>query len=389
MDIISKETLTGLIESCEGTAISIYMPTFVSAREARQNPIRLKNLVNKVEVQLAEGDMGQRQIEDYLAPLTDLIDDESFWQGQDEGLALFLDANELRIFRLPKSFEEVAVVGDAFHITPLIPLYKGNGQYFLLSLDQKRPKLYQGSKFRLARVDELDLPESLQEMFDNFYEFHSHIQFHSKTVNPNPDLAGDRRGMHFGQGGDDVDKNAEIRNYFHRFDEALMDYLDGEDAPLVLAGVGYLHPLYDEVNSYPHKIDEGITKDVDRMPVEDLHKLSWNIVKDKYQTDVDKALGVFQNLADKDGDISENLEEIISAAHYQRIHTLFVAENQHVWGQFDPEKNNVMIEDEKKPENQDLLSKAAAQTLINGGNIFVIPQDQIPGKNEAAAILRY
>lgn len=389
MDIISKETLTNLIESCEGTAVSIYMPTFASARESRQNPIRLKNLVNDVKDQLAESNLGERDINDYLTPLVDLIDDEAFWQDQDEGLALFLDVNELRIFRLPESFEEVAVVGDSFHITPLIPIYKGNGQYFLLSLDQKRPKIYQGSKFRLARVDELDLPESVQEMFDKFYEFHSHLQFHSKTSNPNPDLAGDRGGMHFGQGGDDIDKNAEIRNYFHRFDEALMDYLDGEDAPLVLAGVGYLHPIYDEVNSYPHKVDEGITKDVDRMPVEELQKHSWNIVKENYQKDVEKALGVYRDLADKDGDTSENLEEIISAAHYQRVHTLFVAENQHVWGQFDPEKNNVRIEDEKKPENQDLLSKTAAQTLINGGNIFVIPREQIPGKNEAAAILRY
>jgi len=389
MDIISKDTLTSLIESCEGTAVSIYMPTFVSAREARQNPIRLKNLVNEIKNQLTQGNMGPGEIEDYLTPLTGLVDDETFWQDQDEGLALFLDANELRIFRLPKPFEEVAVVGDSFHITPLIPIYKGNGQYFLLSLDQKRPKIYQGSKFRLAQVDELDLPESLQEMFDNFYEFHSHIQFHSKTVNPNPDLAGDRRGMHFGQGGDDIDKNAEIRNYFHRFDAALMDYLDGEDAPMVLAGVGYLHPIFDEVNSYPNKIDEGITKDVDRMPVEELHELSWDIVKDKYQKDVGKALGVYRDLADKDGDTSEDLKAIVSAAHFQRVHTLFVAENQHLWGQFDPEKNDVKIEDEKRPENQDLLSKAAAQTLINGGNVFVISQEQIPGHNKAAAIFRY
>jgi len=389
MDIISKDTLTSLIESCEGTAVSIYMPTFVSAREARQNPIRLKNLVNEIKNQLTQGNMGPGEIEDYLTPLTGLVDDETFWQDQDEGLALFLDANELRIFRLPKPFEEVAVVGDSFHITPLIPIYKGNGQYFLLSLDQKRPKIYQGSKFRLAQVDELDLPESLQEMFDNFYEFHSHIQFHSKTVNPNPDLAGDRRGMHFGQGGDDIDKNAEIRNYFHRFDAALMDYLDGEDAPMVLAGVGYLHPIFDEVNSYPNKIDEGITKDVDRMPVEELHELSWDIVKDKYQKDVGKALGVYRDLADKDGDTSVDLKAIVSAAHFQRVHTLFVAENQHLWGQFDPEKNDVKIEDEKRPENQDLLSKAAAQTLINGGNVFVISQEQIPGHNKAAAIFRY
>lgn len=389
MDIISKDTVTNLIESCEGTAVSIYMETFVSAREARQNPIRLKNLINEVKGQLAEVNLGEREIENYLTPLTDLIDDETFWQDQDQGLALFLDANELRIFRLPESFEELAVVGDSFHITPLIPIYEGNGQYFLLSLDQKRPKIYQGSKFKLARVDELDLPESLQEMFDSFYEFHSHLQFHTKTVNPNPDLAGDRRGMHFGQGGDDIDKNAEVRNYFHRFDQALMDYLDGEDAPLVLAGVGYLHPLYDEINSYPNKVDEGITKDVDRLPVEELHTLSWNIVKDKYQTDVERALGVYRDLADKDGDTSEDIEKIISAAHYQRVHTLFVAENQHVWGQFDPDKNVVRIADEKEPENEDLLGMAVTQTLVNGGNVFVIPQEQIPGKNEAAAILRY
>lgn len=232
----------------------------------------------------------------YLSPLKDLIDEESFWQEQDEGLALFLDANELTIFHLTEKFKERVVVGDTFYITPLIPLYEGNGEYYLLSLDQQRPKIYQGSKFRLMRVKELDFLNSLQEMFDQYYEFHSHIQFHSKTVNPNPDIAGDRQGMFFGQGGDDVDLKAERRNIFHRFDEALMDYLGGEDVPLVLAGVDFLHPIYKEANTYPNLVDEGITKDVDHMPIEDLHEQTWEIVKHKYQSDVDQALGVYQSL---------------------------------------------------------------------------------------------
>lgn len=53
MDIISKNIVLDLIKGCQGKAVSIYMPTFVSAREARQNPIRLKTLVKEVEGQLS------------------------------------------------------------------------------------------------------------------------------------------------------------------------------------------------------------------------------------------------------------------------------------------------------------------------------------------------
>ncbi len=388
MDIISKDIVIDLIERCEGKAVSIYMPTFVSAREVRQNSIRLKSLIKEVKSHLSEA-MDEASLKSYLTPLTDLVEDEIFWQEQDEGLALFLDANELTLLKLPINFEETVVVGNAFYITPLIPLYQGNGEYYLLSVDQQRPKIYQGSKFRLMRVEELDLPESLQNMFDQYYEFHSHLQFHTSTNTPNPDRPGDREGMFFGHGGDDVDINAERRNFFHRFDEALMDYLGKEDIPLVLAGVGFLHPIYKEANTYPNLVDEGITKDVDHMPIEDLHEKAWDIVKHKYHTDVEQALNVYKNLKDKSGDVTENIKEIVSAAYFKRIHTLFVSENEHVWGEFDPDENEVILDDKQNITNDDLLGTAAAQTLVYGGNVLVLSPEEVPGNQQAAAILRY
>lgn len=389
MDIISKETIKNLIMSCEGLALSIYMPTFETAREARQNPIRLKNLMEKAEDELINKGLNHDETHDFLAPLDDLINDEVFWQEQDEGLALFLDTKQLIIYRLPMRFDELMIIGESFYIIPLVPIYKGNGQYFLLALDQKEPTLFQGSKFKLARVDELDLPESLQNMLDEFYEFHSHLQFHNKTVNPNPDLAAGREGVYFGQGGDDIDENAEIRNYFHLFDEALMEYLDGEDAPLILAGLGYLHPLYQEANSYPNLVIEGITKDIDSLEAEELHTVSWQIVKGHYQHDVDKALGVYEKLKAKNDDTTEDLSKIVSAAYFQRVHSLFLAEDTHQWGRFDPEDNTVTVSKERTPQNQDLLNLAAIHTLMNGGNILVLPKEQIPGDNLASAILRF
>jgi hypothetical protein len=389
MDIITREDILNLINNVEGLAVSIYMPTFPAGRRQQENPIRLKNAIKAVENQLEAMGADEGTIESYLNPLHDLVRDELFWQDQSEGLALFLDSNELRIYRLPERFDELAVAAEAFHVTPLIPVYSGNGQFYLLSLDLKHPEIYQGSKYQLIQYEDADLPESLQNMFDQFYEFHSHLQFHTKTRTPNPDIAGDREGEYFGQGGDDINENAEIRNFFHRLDEALRDFLDGDEVPLVLAGVGYLHPLFREANSNPNLMPDGITKDVDSTDPEQLHEAAWEIVRDQYQQDVDQALNVYGQLADKDKDVTTKLEEIVSAAQYQRVNSLFVAEDAHAWGRFDPDENEVELADEKGPGSQDLLSLAAAQTLKNGGNVILLPREKMPESAQVAAILRY
>ena len=392
MDIISKDTLINLIEEKQGTATSIYMPVYNAEPEARQNPIRLKTLVKEAKEKLNKAEMDPDSIKSYLEPLSNLVDDEIFWQDKTEGLVIFLDENKLISYDVPVRFDEFVEVGDSFHITPLIPVYKGNGQFYLIHLDKERPNIYQGSKYSLYKIEEVDLPEDLRTLFDEFYEFHQHMQFHSKTRTPSPDASqttGAREGVFFGHGGDDIDEEAELRNYYHRFDEALMDYLDGEDAPLVLAGVGSLHPIYKEANTYPHLVEEGITKNIERMPIDELHEKAWDIVKDQYQTDVKKALGVYHSLSEKDGDTTEDIGEIVSAAYFKRINTLFVAENAHIWGVFDQDENVVRLDEEPTSENLDLLNIAAIHSLKNGGNVLLLDQNEVPGGGEAAAILRY
>jgi len=392
MDILSKDTLIDLINGLQGTATTIYMPAYIAEPESRQNPIRLKTLIGEVEGKLKEGGMDSDSIKSYLEPLSALVDDEIFWQDKSEGLVIFLDENKLISYDVPTRFEEFVEVGESFHITPLIPVYKGNGQFYLLSLDKERPNIYKGSKYSLYKVEEIDLPEDLQALFDGFYEFHQHMQFHSKTRTPSPDASqttGSREGVFFGHGGEDIDEEAELRNYYHRFDEALMDYLDGEDAPLILAGVDFLHPIYREANTYPNLVEEGITKDVDRMPIEDLHEKAWQIVKSHYETDVNQALNVFHSLSENDGDTTQDLGIIVPAAYFKRVNTLFVANNAHKWGIFDPDENEVRIDEKQTIENQDLLNFASIHSLRNGGNILLLEPDQVPGGGEAAAILRY
>jgi hypothetical protein len=304
-------------------------------------------------------------------------------------LALFLDFHELRIIRLPQLVEPLALVGDAFHITPMVPIYNGTGQFFLLSLAQNQPRLSKGSKYRLNHIEKIDLPESLQNMFDKFFEFQDHLNYHTKSTSPNPDLSGERDGMHFGQGGDNIDEKAEIRNFFHRFDKALMTYLGGQIAPLILSGVDYLHPLYKQANTYPYLLEEGITKNITHMPDEEIHQLAWGIVKKHFQMDVDQALGVYQKLESENDNTTDDIKTIVSGAHFKRVQSLFISTNARVWGTFDPENNEVKTDDQSSPENQDLLSLAASHTIINDGNVLLVPQDKILGKTPANAILRF
>ena len=101
MDIISRTTIIDLIQSCEGPAITIYLPTYSAGRSKNQSPIRLKNLINQAEIMLSETGMRSTQIRSFLKPIENLINDECFWQTQTEGLAVFLDKTDLYLFRLP------------------------------------------------------------------------------------------------------------------------------------------------------------------------------------------------------------------------------------------------------------------------------------------------
>ena len=40
-------------------------------------------------------------------------------------------------------------------------------------------------------------------------------------------------------------------------------------------------------------------------------------------------------------------------------------------------------------ENDDLLDFAAAETILNSGQVFAVPREQLPGDGDLAAILRY
>lgn len=385
MSILSTEDLKTLLGQAQGFCVSIYMPTIRLGSETQQNPIRFKNLIRQAEEKLVAQGIRNTEALELLQPALDL-DHEDFWQHQSDGLAIFIANGVFRYYRVPTSFDELVVVGDRFHLKPLLPLLTGDGKFYLLTLSQDEVKFFEGSRFSLQELEVENMPRSLNEALQ--YDGPDQgIEQRIATSRGGTNNSFQQPGSFHGQGNDGA-KQDDILQFFHRLNESLHETLRDEKAPLILAGVEYLLPLYHEANTYPHLLDDGITGNQKIAQPDELHAEAWQIVQPVFQQARQQAVEHYRELIGTER-ISKDLKETVPAAYYGRVEQLFVAVGVQQWGKFDAEANQIQVHSDAQPGDEDLLDSAAIQTLLNGGTVYAVEPDQVPDEAPVAAVFRY
>jgi hypothetical protein len=361
------------------------MPTHRVGREVQQNPIRLKNLLGKAQDRMVAGGVRASEARELLEPAEMLLHDGLFWQHQSDGLALFVSPETFHHYRLPFDFEELVVVTDRFHIKPLLPLLSGDGRFYVLALSQNEIRLLQGTRYSVSELDLEDVPESLAEAL-KWDDPEKRLQWHTQTGDRTD---GERAAIFHGHGVASADdpKNYILR-YFHQVDEGLRDLLRDEEAPLVLAAVDYLLPIYKKANSYPHLVDEGIEGNPEEMSAEELHEQAWAIVHPLFLSAQKEAAAQYRQLAGSE-QASGDLREVVPAAYHGRVDTLFVAVGLQWWGAFDLDTNAVHLHERAEPGDEDLLDLAAAYTLLNRGTVYAVEPEKVPDNARLVAVFRY
>lgn len=395
MNILNEDELRMLAEECERGCVSIYLPTHRAGKEAEGDSISLKNLLDEAEERLIARGLGPPEVQDLLEPARTLVVDDLFWQHQSDGLALFISPGFLRYYRLPLPFEELVVVGDRFHLKPLLSLFSADGRFYILALSQDEVRLLQGSRYSVGEINLEEAPSRLAEAL-KWDEMERQTQFHTTTATPQGRSAprgarGGRPAVFHGHGVESgADHKEHVLRYFQRVDEGVREILGGERAPLVLAAVDYLHPIYEQANDYPRLLEEGIVGNPENLSAGELHERAWAIVEPIFARDREEAAEGYRQLAGEGSDrASGSVEEIVPAAAFGRVDTLFVALGVHVWGAFDPDENAVAVHEEAEPGDADLLDLAAVHTLLNSGTTYAVDADQVPGESPAAALFRY
>ena len=389
MDILTRAEVEQLMRKEQQWCISIYMPTHRTGVETQQDPIRLKNLLGKAEKELSDRGMGGRDVQKKLEPVSKLLQDSYFWQHQSDGLAIFLTSNRVRRYRLPLNFEEFVTVMDHFHIKPLLPLLTGDGQFYILALSQNEIRLLLGTRYSVSQIDIGQVGGRLAEAIPSADNHQKSMQLHSSGSTGGMSGRGPAT-FHGHGGGSDENAKAELLRDFHLVSDALTEFLEEGEVPLVLAGVEYLLPIYKEANTYPNLMDTVITGNPDLLSADELHKSAWDIVSPRFQAAYEEAVVQYRQLAGQASErVADTLEKIVPAASEGRIETLFIATGVQHWGVFNPDTNEIEHHVQVQPGDESLLDLAAVQTYLKGGIVYTMELDKVPGGTSAAAVLRY
>lgn len=388
MNILTRDELKNLVEMRAEPCVSIYMPTEKVGQETRQNPIRLKNLLDQAEEQLKNSGMRTVDVESVLQPAYDLVEDHDFWQHQEHGLAIFLAPGYFHRYRLPYEVEERVSAADRFYVQPLFALQVDDDRYYILSLNLNDIRLFEGSRRGVREIDLQDMPTSLAEILED-QEYPRQLQFHSKAPPRGTGRGGgERDAIFFGSGETGNEKKEDIIQFFHKLDTGLREIVGGENVPLVLAGVDYVIPLYREANTYPHLLDDAVSGSPKMKSGEELHAEAWEIVRPLFDADREEAVNIYGNLSDT-GQVSADVREIIPAAFFRRVDTLFLLENASLWGQFNPEDGTVVIHEDRQEGDMDLIDQTAVQTFLHGGKVYVLGPEEMPQPGMMSAVFRY
>jgi hypothetical protein len=323
------------------------------------------------------------EIKDILDPIRALVDDHNFWQHQSDGLAIFRSRDHFRAFRVALQLPELAVVAERFHSKPLLALLTADCHYYILALSQNEIRVFRSTRDTVARIEPSGMPSSLADAVGR-REVDRSLQSHSVSSV----AAGSARAVYHGHGGGSEEKKETLLAFFRQIDAGMRELLGEEHAPLILATVDHLYPVYRQANSCSDLLDEWIPGNPKILSAEELHRRATPIAGRHFLGAQQSATARYLELLHTHR-TSSKLDEILPAARQGRIESLFVAVGVQLWGQFDPNSDATAAVDQPAADTEDLLNLAAASTYLAGGAVYALPPDQVPGCGPLAAVFRY
>ncbi|MEM5787429.1 MAG: hypothetical protein AAGU11_08930 [Syntrophobacteraceae bacterium] len=383
MDLVNKEQIKELMQMRHNHCISVFLPTHRAGREIEQDPIRLDNLLRSAEKELIAKGMRSTSAREMLAPAYSLTKDGFFARRMADGLSIFASPDFFKYYRAPIHFEEQLSIGNRFLIKPLIPMLSSGNRFYILAISRKSVRLLQCTEFGATEIQLEGVPKSMDEAL-GYDDDEARLMFRSISQASN---IKDSPMFHGHGGGAEVGKEY-LRNYFQKLRDSLHPYLREEKAPLVFSGVEYLFPIFKDVNLYQNTLSESIDGNPDGMDPHELHQQALGVVRPYLESAQQEAI---QRITDTscNGQCSFQLEKIVQGAFNGRVDTLLVNLGAKRWGKYDEVSGSVELRDTPAPGDEDLIDRAAVETYLNGGTVFPVLSEKMPGTGDISALFRY
>jgi Bacterial archaeo-eukaryotic release factor family 3 len=344
--------------------VSILLPTHRTAPDNRQDPIRVKNLVNEATNRLLT-EFSQREIATVLARLDALVAEIDYRYTLD-GLALFANQDIGREFPLPFAPRERVVVDATFATRDLVYTLNRSPRYWVLALSEQPTRLYEGSRDTLVEVRDAGFPLT-----------HSGPGGATRL----PGGIGVNRSAY---------RDGAHRQFFRKVDSVFGEIAADDELPVAVAGVDRLRAFFDEVTSHGSDIIAAVAGSYDSATPHELAQLVWPPVQDalaerraKALDELDAAVGALRS--------ASGIQQVWPTAQEGRGSKLLVEQDFHYRAEVDASGLRLLPEGAaRSPEAlDDAVDEVIEKVLEKGGSVVFTDPGTLSLHQQIALILRY
>jgi hypothetical protein len=349
--------------------LSLYQPTHRAHPDKRQDPIRYRDLVGRLEgsLQARYPDGDARAL---LAPFHALAEDQRFWNHTLDSLAAFGAAGLFRVFRLQRPVGELAAAGESFHVKPLLRILQSADRYQVLGLSRGEAKLFEGNRDALDET-ELDpgVPRTAGDALGEKRK-EPHVSVWTYRAGAAGPQAG--AGVHHGQGGGKAEGvERDTVKFFRAVDRALLErHSRPSGVPLLLAALPENQARFRALSRNPFLLAEGIDVHPDALSLDALRERAWRVLEPHYLARLAGLVEMFGAARSKELG-ADDPDQVAESAAGGRVATLLI----------EAERSSAELD-----ERLDDIGELA---LRNGGQVLVVPAARMPTRTGVAAIYRY
>jgi hypothetical protein len=124
------------------------------------------------------------------------------------------------------------------------------------------------------------------------------------------------------------------------------------------------------------------------MANERLRERAWEAMRPRYRARLAALCDAYAS-AKPDDLATDDVAKAATAAVESRVATLLIEAERMIPGQIDLATGKVQFGDPDRPDTDDVLDDLGEQVLRTGGDVVVVPKDEMPSSTGVAATFRF
>lgn len=380
--VLTKDNLKELAGYRSDCCITIVIPTHRAGMEVNENQdlIVFKNELQEIKKKLEEKITDPAKIEQILEPAFQLMRDDPFWRNQSEGLAVFIAEGFFRYIRLPFTPEKECIINNSFYLINLLRVLNTNSkdEFYLLLIRRDNTKLYKADIRGMQELEAEEMPGNINSVINFEEKNKEYMETEDGQNSDSPEHVNAGRP-----------EKVIISLYVEKINEAFQKQATQEKGwPLLLAGQSELLEAFRKTSKYDNLLDTHLEVTDEHADNQKLFSQAKGRIEARSNQERDERLETYYNSIATP--LTNSMpESVIPAAFYSQVRSLFVEKGAHIWGSFDAQNNRLEMHANREEGDDCLVEKAAVQTILNGGEVFVMEKEKMPKGATIAALMRY